>query len=693
MANKKFKKVLLIEPNYKNKFPPIGLMKLSTYYKNLGGWEVVFYKGDLKLFVIERIVDKLIDNLNEADTANTDWNQYKPTLLNYVKTRKREYFEQLEEPLKKSEVGEILLSSLISDAKDYYWQGRWEKEPEWDRVGVTTLFTFYWDITVETINFAKKLAKHPNDPVGFQVGGVLASIQPRELEAATGVTPYVGILNKPGQLDEGDTQIIDELELDYSILDEIDYSYSMSNSYYRYTTKGCIRNCPFCAVKTLEPIFKSYVPLKSKIERVNQLYGSQKDLLLMDNNVLASDNFEKIINEIIESGFGKGAVWVMPNMLEISIRNLKSGINDRAYLRKTWHLIDAFYQKLKGEDSYKVYCIRKKYHIENLFTSIKDNIIAAYDEIKDMHTAYYNKHKGKGKKRIVDFNQGLDARLFTQEKANLLAKICINPVRIAFDNIQIEDKYVAAVEMCVKAGLNKFSNYLLYNFNDVPDDLYYRLKINIDLCEKHNIDIYSFPMKYHPLFKTDDMDKDYSHNRDYIGKHWNRKYIRVIQAILNSTKGMVGRGREFFHKAFGRNLEEFHKLLEMPEDLIVYRYFYEWLSSESAHKSAKKLFGNDDVCKLSTNYWWDLFQRCQQELNPKEWSRLIDYMHHNDFDLVIDDSYSLLAKELLSFYIDSRKDILHKGTDLYLMKLEYDKNPTYISFLEKKHRQNIKIDL
>lgn len=38
-------------------------------------------------------------------------------------------------------------------------EGYLEKEPEWDRVGVTTLFTFYWDITVETINFAKLLVK------------------------------------------------------------------------------------------------------------------------------------------------------------------------------------------------------------------------------------------------------------------------------------------------------------------------------------------------------------------------------------------------------------------------------------------------------------------------------------------------------------------------------------------------------
>lgn len=30
---KKRRKVLLLEPNYANKFPPIGLMKIATYYR------------------------------------------------------------------------------------------------------------------------------------------------------------------------------------------------------------------------------------------------------------------------------------------------------------------------------------------------------------------------------------------------------------------------------------------------------------------------------------------------------------------------------------------------------------------------------------------------------------------------------------------------------------------------------------
>lgn len=69
MANKK---VLLIEPNYSNKYPPIGLMKLATYYKNRGGWDVVFFKGELKQFVVERIADRCIEDFAYIDDR-IDW--------------------------------------------------------------------------------------------------------------------------------------------------------------------------------------------------------------------------------------------------------------------------------------------------------------------------------------------------------------------------------------------------------------------------------------------------------------------------------------------------------------------------------------------------------------------------------------------------------------------------------------------
>jgi len=78
------KKVLLIEPNYCNKFPPVGLMKLATYYRNLGNWDVVFYKGDLKMFVIENIADKCANELLQS-IPNVDWCLHKDLIIEPTK--------------------------------------------------------------------------------------------------------------------------------------------------------------------------------------------------------------------------------------------------------------------------------------------------------------------------------------------------------------------------------------------------------------------------------------------------------------------------------------------------------------------------------------------------------------------------------------------------------------------------------
>ena len=655
MATKKIKKVLLIEPNYSNKYPPIGLMKLSTYYKNLGGWEVTFFKGDLKMFVIERIADRCIEEFNYIDST-IDWFLKRDEFIEYIKTRKKEVIERL--AIERSDM-ELILLAKLDDWKNYYWKGTWKDNPEWDRVGVTTLFTFYWDITVETINFAKLLVKKKKD---LMVGGVLASIQPKEIEEATGIKPWVGILGKPGVLDKGDTQIIDNLPLDYSILDEIEYKYPMSNAFYGYMTRGCIRHCAFCAVPTLEDKYIPYIPLKDRLDAVREVYGDQKDLLLMDNNVLASENLKDIIDDIVASGFGKGAKFVQPDMLEISIRNLQNGVNDRAYIRKSQALIAEFYQKLKpmkGDESYEVYKVMARYHINKLATTKKENLIAAYEEIKDI----YKRHQHPvPRARYVDFNQGVDARLFTEEIVEQLSRIAIRPLRIAFDDIKTFPSYNKAIRMSAAAGLKDFSNYLLYNFVDKPLDLYQRLRINVELCDELDVNIYSFPMKYHPIRKGKDDAEDLSHNRDYIGKHWNRKYIRAIQAILNSTKGKVGKGITFFLEAFGNDETEYMELLEMPETFILYRFFFKWL---------------DEKGSMGTDHWRQCWSHCMNTLAEDEKQLVLDIIHTNTFyKEELEAVTSADALKLLNFYTNYRKDIITPGTELYRLKQEYDENPT-----------------
>ena len=79
------------------------------------------------------------------------------------------------------------------------------------------------------------------------------------------------------------------------------------------------------------------------------------------------------------------------------------------------------------------------------------------------------------------------------------SEINIRPLRIAFDHYAQRDVYIEAVTKAAKCGIMELSNYLLYNFEDEPSELYYRMKINVDLCEKREVTIYSFPIKYHPI--------------------------------------------------------------------------------------------------------------------------------------------------------------------------------------------------
>ena len=629
------RRVLLLEPNYKNKFPPIGLMKLATYFR-LRGDEVVFYKGDLKDFVINQITETCIAKLTELDRS-INWKLRSDKIFLYIKYRKREYFDKI--GIEDSEIS-LILAPWIEYYKKYYYSGEYKKYPQWDWVGVTTLFTFYWDITIETIEFAKTMVK---DIKNLMVGGVLASIQPDEIEKTTGIRPHVGTLHTPGKdIDEDNPYIIDELPLDYSILDEIDYVYPDNGAYYSYSTRGCIRKCAFCAVWRIEPEYQEYISLIKRIERTKRLYGEQQNLLLMDNNVLASSKLEDIIEDIKACGFTKGAKYIEPNWYKISIRNLRLGINNRAYIRKTYKLLlDLNNQKSLNEHiRTKIYAMREQYGFLHPETCTREALIATY---KDFAPFFDMKSTKKGRLRFVDFNQGVDARLFDDRIVSLLSEIPVRPLRIAFDNIKTEVEYTKALSMSAQYGMKDFSNYLLYNFTDKPVDLYHRMRINVDLCEQLNVSIYSFPMKYHPI------SGEHSHDRDYIGKYWNRKFIRAVQAILNATKGKIGRGMSFFEKAFGRNEEEFMELLMMPETFILFRFFFEHLGY--------------------TQQWRELMG----QLTSEEKEELYPIIYKNDFNNIGELTSNLKLLRILQFYKDYRKDIADPKSELFRLKKDFDR--------------------
>jgi hypothetical protein len=425
-------KILLIEPSYSNKYPPLGLMKISTYHKRKGD-EVVFYKG-----------------LN-------------PRLKNTM----------------------------------------------WDRIYISTLFTFHWAKTVKTINYyLKSVFKSEN----LFVGGVLATVLRDKLyDEFRTISIIEGLLNEAGKIGYQDDNMIDSILPDYSIIDPqinklLNYVYQVKDNYLAYATRGCVRKCSFCAVPIIEPVFSNSISIKEQVEAIKENFGEKRDLILMDNNILASKCFKNIIEEIKELGFGYGATYKY---------------------------------KSKGR-----------------------NIIS---------------------KRHVDFNQGIDARLLTEDNLKLLSEIAVKPLRIAFDDIFYKDLYISKVRLAAQYRIKTLSNYILFNYNDTPDDFYERLKINIRLNEEFldqglDTQVWSFPMKYTPVIGEEALD------RKYIGKNWNRKYLRGIQCILLATHGVVGPKRSFFEKAFGKDCDEFKTILLLPEDYIISRKDFESIDAPNLLK-------------------------------------------------------------------------------------------------------------
>ncbi len=426
------KNILLVEPPSRNAYPPLGLMKIATYYK---------LKGDK---------------------------------VNYV-----------------------------------YGLDNWYMSQYWDTIYISSMFTYDFTNLIKTIKYySRNLFSFRN----IIVGGVSATLMADEVEALTGIKPHYGTIN---QYDDSLFKIansakwasyliskayqpcIDMLPPDYSIFGKHSrYNRMIDNAYILYATKGCPNRCPFCAVHILEPKFVHYIPIAPRIEYIASNFGERVGMLFLDNNVAASKEFFRIIDEIKGLGFQLGS-------------------------------------------------------------------------------------KLDHKKRFVDFNQGMDARILDKIKMKKLAEIPINPLRFAFDDLKMANIYIERMLQAIDLGICNLSNYILYNYNDTPSDLYNRLKITIDINDKYGAKIFSFPMKFIPLSARD---------RSFIGQHWSKRQVRAIQLIINVTKGIVSPRRDFFEHAFGHDEGEYQRILLMPQNYILHRVKHEGDGSiEDWHTSYQDL--------------------------------------------------------------------------------------------------------
>ena len=417
--------ILLIEPGYRNKYPPLGLMKIAAYHGPDGKRDNVrFVKGD--------------DN-SVSGTA-------------------------------------------------------------WDRVYITTLFSFEYERIARAIDCALDIVRGQANKVF--VGGIAASLMNGRFTSEPrwrGVRFISGLLDKSPaeslQLDEFEEELyaddttgtpIEFLVPDYSILDQVAYKYPVHDAYFLYASRGCIRTCSFCGVPKLEGGLRETPSITAIVREIERRYGAKKDLTFMDNNITASPKLKEIMDEVVDLGFGRGATIT---------------------------------------------------------------------------------RRGVAVQRRVDFNQGVDARELAKnpDLMKQLARVCVSPLRIAFDHLGFRDDYETAIRQAEANGLKDLSNYMLYNFKEAPADLFERMHLNVRLNEELNIRIFSFPMRYQPVDLTD---------RSHVGLKWTRHQLRSVQVILQATHGIVSGAPDFFREAFGGTAEEFMDLLMRPHHMIFNRFWY-----------------------------------------------------------------------------------------------------------------------
>lgn len=238
--------ILLIEPGYPNKYPPLGLMKLAAYHGSFGrGDRITFIKGE------------------DDEVLNRAWHRvYVTTLFTFEWKRTA-----------------LAIDFAIRAAGN---------QPERVFVGGIAVSLMHEAFLNEARWAGVRFIRGLLDGPPATALGLSADDYEFGADDLTGTA-------------------IEELVPDYGILDQIGYNYPVHDAYFGYASRGCVRNCSFCGVPKLEGAQREMPPLTNLIEGIAARHGPKKDLVLMDNNITASARYKEVIAEIRDLGFTPGA--------------------------------------------------------------------------------------------------------------------------------------------------------------------------------------------------------------------------------------------------------------------------------------------------------------------------------------------------------------------------------------------------
>ena len=155
-------------------------------------------------------------------------------------------------------------------------------------------------------------------------------------------------------------------------------------------------------------------------------------------------------------------------------------------------------------------------------------------------------------KMEVDFNQGLEAALITDEAAEYLSKMKIPLIRVAYDRPEQRKTVKNAIDKLAKFGISKrkILVYSLFGFNETPDEYLERV---IDMLTWGSV---VYPMRYQPV---NALKKD-----AYVSPKWTQKQLNMVA----SARRVIGFGGIF--PPYEALIDKFKKAKNFDEAFELY---------------------------------------------------------------------------------------------------------------------------
>lgn len=174
-------------------------------------------------------------------------------------------------------------------------------------------------------------------------------------------------------------------------------------------------------------------------------------------------------------------------------------------------------------------------------------------------------------KKLIDFNQGVDARLINEDFVEKLSKMKLFCIRIAYDSKEVGESVKEVIKLIKSHGIRgrNIGVYVLYNFLDSPDDFFERVR---NILKWGAV---VFPMRFQPL--------DTLKRNEHIGPKWDKEKLETVAkfkriygfgGVFPPYKWLVNRfsRRSSFDSAFQLPEKHLH-----PKKIVAHKeYFSSW---------------------------------------------------------------------------------------------------------------------